>query len=82
MSNLPAIPEGDRFKDVTKFRRLGGGGGSFFYECWEEAIKSYGQQCIRLEREECAKMFDSSPNAEMFREDIAKKIRDRNGEPS
>lgn len=42
-STLPPIPEGDRFKDETKFRLLGWAGGSKLYECWEGAIHAYAR---------------------------------------
>jgi hypothetical protein len=33
------LPEGDRFKDPTKFRVLGTGQGDTLYECWNSAIQ-------------------------------------------
>ena len=38
---LPAIPQGDRFTDITKFRLLGKGSHSVLYECWDDAIRAY-----------------------------------------
>jgi hypothetical protein len=45
------IPEGDRFADVLKFRRLGIGGGDVLYECWGDAVRAYAAQEVAAERE-------------------------------
>lgn len=63
---LPAIPEGDRSKDVTKFRSLGQGGGMKLYECWYGAIEAYardyGAECRRQALEEAAAKCDDMWN--------------------
>lgn len=43
---LPPLPEGDRFKDTLKFRRLGVGCGHVLYECWDEAVHAYAAQAV------------------------------------
>jgi len=50
LSLLPEIPEGDRFQDESKFRKLGTGGGAALYECWADAIHAYGRLCIATRR--------------------------------
>lgn len=34
------LPVGDRFKDVSKFREIGQGGGDTLYECWGSAVQA------------------------------------------
>jgi len=55
--NLPPLPEGDRFADTTKFRRLGTGGGRVLYECWYDAIRAYAtaaaEAAVLAERAAC-----------------------------
>lgn len=41
------IPEGDRFADITKFRRLGEGGGDVLYECWGSAVRAIQEEAYR-----------------------------------
>ena len=45
------IPEGDRFTDTLKFRRLGFSSGRVLYECWDEAVYAYAAQQVAAERE-------------------------------
>lgn len=52
------IPEGNRFTDVLKFRRIGEGGGSVLYECWGEAVEAYVAQAVAAERERCARIVE------------------------
>ena len=58
MSNelLPPLPEGDRFSDVLKFRRIGTGGGDTLYECWGEALIAYAAAAVAAERERWSKV--------------------------
>lgn len=51
---LGPLPEGDRFADALKFRRLGNGGGDVLYECWGDAVRAYAAQEVAAERERCA----------------------------
>jgi len=57
MPKLP-IPEGDRFSDSLKFRRLGTGSGDVLYECWESAVRAIQEEAYKAgmaaELERCA----------------------------
>jgi hypothetical protein len=52
------LPEGDRFKDPSKFRILGTGQGDTLYECWNSAIQLQLRAAyaagLAAERERCA----------------------------
>lgn len=51
---MTPLPEGDRFSDVLKFRRLGTGGGDQLYECWGAAVRAYAAAAVSAERERIA----------------------------
>jgi len=55
---LGPLPEGDRFADILKFRRLGTGGGDQLYECWGSALLAYAAEQVAAERERCAKVCE------------------------
>ena len=65
---LPPLPKGDRFKDVTKFREIGMGGGDTLYECWGDALRARDLAVAKAVLEGAAKLkadameiFNSSP---------------------
>ena len=51
---LGQLPEGDRFANALKFRRLGEGGGDVLYECWGDAVRAYAAEQVAAERERWA----------------------------
>jgi hypothetical protein len=71
---LKPIPEGDRFADTMKFRRLGEGGGDVLYECWGSAIRAVQKEAYLAGMAACVPDGLSKSDAEFWLANRAKII--------